>query len=172
MREFLLQKRKNYYPRLFFLYNKIIGSKLKSQSPKNESKPCHHQLDLFRRIILGDERSNNPMHRENENLEGPSLLDSWIGRMLDMALVRDVREVMASFRNMKELMDAGIHIKRSLTRHMRDISLSSNGITACLRIPPITIDDVISMELCKVDQNWALNVQARPNPRHNPDVQA
>ncbi|KAJ9681311.1 hypothetical protein PVL29_020271 [Vitis rotundifolia] len=38
-------------------------------------------------------------------------------------------------------MDAGIRIKRSPTRHLRDISFSSNGITACLRIPPITIDN-------------------------------
>ena len=45
---------------------------------------------------------------------------------------------MASFRNVKELMDVGIHIKSSLTRHRRDISFRSN--TACLRIPPITID--------------------------------
>ena len=62
-RESLLQKMKNYYPSLFFPYNKIIGPKLKSQSPKNESKPCHRLLDLFRRIILGDEHSSSPTHR-------------------------------------------------------------------------------------------------------------
>ncbi|KAJ9681310.1 hypothetical protein PVL29_020270 [Vitis rotundifolia] len=55
--------------------------------------------------------------------------------------IRDVREVTTLFRNVKELMDAGIRIKRSPTRHLRDISFSSNGITACLRIPPITIDN-------------------------------
>ncbi|CBI40320.3 unnamed protein product, partial [Vitis vinifera] len=48
---------------------------------------------------------------------------------------------MTSFRNEKELMDVGIRIKRSLTCHMRDISLSLNETTACLRIPPITIDN-------------------------------
>ena len=56
------------------------------------------------------------------------------------ASVRDVKEVMASFRNVKELMDSGIHIKPSPTRHLRDISFRSNGITTCLKIPPITID--------------------------------
>ncbi|KAL6322685.1 hypothetical protein AAG906_015371 [Vitis piasezkii] len=105
------------------------------------SKPCHHLLDLFRRNFLGDERSSSPTHPENENLEGPSSSDTEIGRKLGRASVRDVKEVMASFRNVKELMDAGIRIKRSPTRHLRDISFRSNGITACLRIPPITIDN-------------------------------
>lgn len=123
IRESLLQKIKNYYPRLFFPYNKIICPKWKLQSPKNDSKPCHHLFDLFQRIIPGDECSDSLMHYENENLEGPLLLDSWSGRMLDLASIRDVREVMASFKNVKELMDVGIDIKRSLTRHMRDISL-------------------------------------------------
>ena len=48
---------------------------------------------------------------------------------------------MASFRNVKELMATGIRIKRSPTHHLRDISFHSNGITACLRIPPISIDN-------------------------------
>ena len=52
-----------------------------------------------------------------------------------------MNEVMASFRNVKELMDVGIRIKRSPTRHLRDISFHSNGITACLRILRITIDN-------------------------------
>ncbi|RVW81212.1 hypothetical protein CK203_041013 [Vitis vinifera] len=78
---------------------------------------------------------------ENENLEGPSSSETEIGRRLGRASVRDVKEVMASFRNVKELMDAGIRIKRNPTRHLRDISFRSNGITACLRIPPITIDN-------------------------------
>ena len=47
---------------------------------------------------------------------------------------------MASLRNVKQLMEAGIHIKRSPTRHLRDISFRLNDITTCLRIPPITID--------------------------------
>ena len=34
------------------------------------------------------------------------------------ASVRDVKEVMASFRNVKELMDVGIRIKCSPTRHL------------------------------------------------------
>ncbi|KAL6322722.1 hypothetical protein AAG906_015408 [Vitis piasezkii] len=128
-------------PRLFLPINQIIDPKSKPQSPNNESKPCHHLLDLFRRNFLGDERSGSPTHPENENLEGPSSSETEIGRRLGRASVRDVKEVMASFRNVKELMDAGIRIKRSPTRHLRDISFRSNGITACLRIPPITIDN-------------------------------
>ncbi|RVW81209.1 hypothetical protein CK203_041018 [Vitis vinifera] len=140
-KESFLQKMKNYCPRLFLPINQIIDPKSKPQSPNNESKPCHHLLDLFRRNFLGDERSGSPTHPENENLEGPSSSETEIGRRLGRASVRDVKEVMASFRNVKELMDAGIRIKRSPTRHLRDISFRSNGITACLRIPPITIDN-------------------------------
>ena len=44
------------------------------------------------------------------------------------ASVRDVKEVMASFKNVKELMDTEIHIKCSLTRHLRDISFYSNDV--------------------------------------------
>ena len=140
-KESFLQKMKNYCPRLFLPINQIIDPKSKPQSPNNESKPCHHLLDLFRRNFLGDERSGSPTHPENENLEGPLSSDTEIGRKLGRASVRDVKEVMASFRNVKELMDAGIRIKRNPTRHLRDISFRSNGITACLRIPPITIDN-------------------------------
>ena len=120
------------YCRIMFL-----DSKSKLKSPNNESKPCHHLFDLFRRDFLSDERSSSWTH----HLEGPSSSDIEIGRRLGGASVTDVNEVMASFRNVKELMDAGIHIKRSPTRHLRDISFHSNGITACLRIPPITIDN-------------------------------
>ncbi|RVW81214.1 UPF0481 protein [Vitis vinifera] len=111
-----------------------VDSKMKPDEeskpkPDKESRLCHHLLDLYRRNFLGDERSS-ATHSEAENgKKGPGS-------------VGDVKEqVMASFRNVKELMAAGIRIKRSPTRHLRDISFRSNGITACLRIPPITIDN-------------------------------
>ncbi|XP_034690165.1 putative UPF0481 protein At3g02645 [Vitis riparia] len=97
--------------------------------PDKESRLCHHLLDLYRRNFLGDERSSATHSEAEIGKKGPGS-------------VGDVKEqVMASFRNVKELMDAGIRIKRSPTRHLRDISFRSNGITACLRIPPITIDN-------------------------------
>ncbi|XP_034690538.1 UPF0481 protein At3g47200-like [Vitis riparia] len=97
--------------------------------PDKESRLCHHLLDLYRRNFLGDKRSRATDSEAENGKKGPGS-------------VGDVKEqVMASFRNVKELMDAGIRIKRSPTRHLRDISFRSNGITACLRIPPITIDN-------------------------------
>ncbi|KAJ9681543.1 hypothetical protein PVL29_020423 [Vitis rotundifolia] len=118
-----LPKMKNYCCRPFLPIIQIINRKPKPKpdeeskpKPDKESRPCHHLLDLYRRNFLGDEQ--------------------WSG------IVGDVKEqVMASFRNVKELMAAGIHIKPSPTRYLRDISFRSNGITACLRIPPITIDN-------------------------------
>ena len=99
-----------------------------NQKPEKESKSCHHLLDLYRKKFLGDEISY-PTDSEEAIVK------------LRTGLVEDLKEqVMASFRNVKELMAAGIRIKRSPTRHLRDISFHSNGITACLRIPPITID--------------------------------
>ena len=98
------------------------------------SNPCYHLLDLFRRNFLGNECSNNSSIAQvvdTENLERTKH---------DKVSVRDVKEVIASFRNVKELMAAGICIKRNPTHHMRDISFYSNGITVCLKIPPITID--------------------------------
>ena len=119
-----LRKMKNFCCGMSLPINHNLNPK-----PEKKSKPCPHLLDLYRKNLLGDQRSN-PTHSKTASVkEGPGLL-------------RDVKEqVMASFRNVKELMAAGIRIKRSPTRHLRDISFHSYGITACLRIPPITIDN-------------------------------
>ena len=126
--ESFLRKMKNYCCRLFL---PIIHNINRNSNPKPEknSNPCPHLLDLYWKNFLGDERSY-PTHSKTSIVKkGPGL-------------VGDVKEqVMASFRNVKELMAAGIRIKRSPTRHLRDISFHSNGITACLRIPPIAIDN-------------------------------
>ena len=126
--ESFLKKMKNYccHPFRFLPIIKIINGNRVPNTEK-ESKPCHHLLDLYRRNFLGDEeRFINSTHSKTTTNPGS---------------VRDVKDqVMASFRNAKELMAAGIRIKRSPTRHLRDISFTSNGITACLRLPPITID--------------------------------
>ena len=123
-------------------------SNLESAGNKLESKPCHHLLDLFQRNFLGEEHSSSLGNQTgNEKLEGTLSSSSPLlsktdksGGKVGRVSIRDVKEVMASFRNVKELMDVGIRIKRSPTYHLRDISFRSNGITACLRIPPITID--------------------------------
>ena len=121
--ESFLRKMKNYCCRMFLPINHNLN-----QKPEKESKSYRHLLDLYRKIFLGDERSY-PMHSETAIVK------------MGLGLVGDVKEqVMASFRNVKELMAAGIRIKRSPTRHLRDISFHSNGITACLKIPPIAID--------------------------------
>ena len=143
--EFMGMERNSCHGGLFLRESR--KSNLKSACNKSESKPCHHLLDLFRRNFLGEERSSSSSSQiGNEKLEGtwsssplPSETDKSGGKV-GRASVRDVKEVMASFRNVKELMDVGIRIKRSPTRHPRDISFRSNSITACLKIPPITID--------------------------------
>ena len=118
-----LRKMKNYCYRMFLPINHNLN-----QKTEKESKSYCHLLDLYRKNFLGDERSY-PMQTKTTIVKmGPGL-------------VGDVKEqVMASFRNVKEMMAAGIRIKRSPTRHLRDISFHSNGITACLKIPPIAID--------------------------------
>ena len=122
--ESFLRKMKNYCCSPIIQF---INWNPEPNNTEKESKPCNHLLDLYRRNSLGDEeRSINSTHsKTTTNPES----------------VRDVKDqVMASFRNVKELMAAGIRIKRSPTRHLRDISFTSNGITACLILPPITID--------------------------------
>ncbi|XP_034709695.1 UPF0481 protein At3g47200-like [Vitis riparia] len=132
-----LPKMKNYCCRLFLAIEPKPDEESKTKpdeesktKPDEESKTkCHHLLDLYRRNFLGDERSSTTLSKAEIGKKGPGS-------------VGDVKDqVMASFRNVKELMAAGIRIKRSPTRHLRDISFRSNGITACLRIPPITIDN-------------------------------
>ena len=94
------------------------------------SMPCRHILDLYRKNFLGDERSYPLTH-----LESTATVKKGLGSDGD---VKDL--VMASFRNVKELMTAGIRIKPSPTRYLRDISFTSYGIIAFLRLPPITVD--------------------------------
>ncbi|KAL6322715.1 hypothetical protein AAG906_015401 [Vitis piasezkii] len=102
----------------------------KSKKSDKESKPCHHLLDLYRINFLGP----SPKHTE----KGNSGIEN---HKKDRTLVADAKEqVMASFRNVKDLMAAGIRIKPSPTRFLRDISFTSNCVTAYLRLPPITID--------------------------------
>ncbi|WKA06028.1 hypothetical protein VitviT2T_023956 [Vitis vinifera] len=85
-------------------------------------KPLH-LLDLYLNNWLGAKRPSQKKSGGGES-------------------VRYVKEkVMASFRNVKELMAAGIRIKPSPTRYLRDISFTSNVITGCLRLPIITIDN-------------------------------
>ena len=96
---------------------------VESETKPKQPQPCH-LLDLYLRHCLGPPRRYN-------------LKD--IG---GMGRLGDVKEqVMASFRNVKELMSAGIRIKPSPTRYLRDISFTSNVITGCLRLPIITIDN-------------------------------
>ena len=130
-----LPKMKNYCCRLFLAIIQIINRRPKPKpdedsklKPDKESRLCHHLLDLYRRNFLGDERSSATHSEAEIGKKGPGS-------------VGDVKEqVMASFRNVKELMAAGICIEPSPTRYLRDISFTSNGITASLRLPPITID--------------------------------
>ena len=98
---------------------------------EKESKPCH-LLDLYLINFLGDERSY-PMLSESATVKKRSGLHGSVGDLKEQA--------MASFRNAKELMATRIHIKPSPMRCLRDISFTSNGITPCLRLPPITVDN-------------------------------
>ena len=105
----------------------------RSDLEEESNRRCRHVLDLYRRNFLGDERSY-PTHNSGA---GTGICGKSMG-----VSVWDVKEqVMASFRNVKELMAAGIRIKRSPTRFLRNVSFSSNGITASLRLPTITIDN-------------------------------
>ena len=131
MEQSFLRKMKNYCCALLVWITQII--KRKSETSDKESKRCHHLLDLYRNYLLGP----TPKHTENGNSGNENGKKGHKVR----ALVGDVKEqVMASFRNVKELMAAGIRIKPSPTHHLRDISFTSNCVTACLRLPPITID--------------------------------
>ena len=144
--ESFLRKMKNY------CCSPIIQFINRNQEPNNtekESKHCHHLLYFYRRNFLGDEeRSINSMHSKTTTNPGSVRVDdersinsTHSKTTTNPGSVRDVKDqVMASFRNVKELMTAGIRIKPSPTRYLRDISFTSNGITACLRLPPITID--------------------------------
>ena len=61
-----------------------------------------------------------------------------------------------SFRNIKELRAAGIHLQPSGTRFLRDISFKSYFFFGYLKLPPITIDDftktkflnMVAYEMC------------------------
>ena len=146
LQESFLRKMKNY------CCSPIIQFINRNQEPNNtekESKLCHHLLDFYRRNFLGDEeRSINSMYSKTTTNPGSvrgdderSINSTHSKTTTNPGSVRDVKDqVMASFRNVKELMATGIRIKRSPTRYLRDISFTSNGITACLRLPPITID--------------------------------
>ena len=91
---------------------------------QSKSKSCDHLLHLFRRSFLGEERSSSSGSQTgNKNLERPPSQFPKVGGVS----VREVKEVMASFRNVKELMDAGIRIKCSRTRHLRDISIDQTA---------------------------------------------
>ncbi|RVW75254.1 hypothetical protein CK203_047130 [Vitis vinifera] len=130
MEQSFLRKMKNYCCALLVWITQII--KRKSETSDKESKRCHHLLDLYRNYLLGP----TPKHTENGNSGNENGRKGHKVR----ALVGDVKEqVMASFRNVKELMAAGIRIKPSPTHHLRDISFTSNCVTACLRLPPITL---------------------------------
>ena len=135
-----LQKMKKYC-----CYHRFLPNTNRNSIPKlkKESKPCPHLLDLYRINFLGDERSY------------PTLLESATVN----AITPDVKDqVMASFRNVKEQMTAGIRMKPSPTRYLRDNSFTSNGITACLRLPPITIDSstkklFLNLIACEMSSN-------------------
>ena len=61
-----------------------------------------------------------------------------------------------SFRNIKELRAAGIHLQPSGTRFLRDISFNSYFFYGCLKLPPTIIDDltkpkflnILAYEMC------------------------
>ncbi|XP_034680024.1 uncharacterized protein LOC117910078 [Vitis riparia] len=99
--------------------------------------PCH-LLDLYLDHFLGAPCSSPLDYFLGANGSSPTHGGDKTG---GMGSIVDVREqVMASFRNVKDLMAAGIRIKPSPTRFLRDISFTSHCVTACLRLPPITID--------------------------------
>ena len=97
-----------------------------------------HLLDLYWDNFLGAKCSSHLDYFLGANCSSPT----HGGDKTDcMGSIVDVKEqVMASFRNVKDLMAAGIRIKPSPTRFLRDISFTSNCVTAYLRLPPITID--------------------------------
>ena len=136
--ESFLRKMKSYCRLFLFRLLRLSPIKIINLNPNptqklesiENSMPCRHILDLYRKNFLGDERSYPLTHSEST-----ATVKKGLGSVGD---VKD--QVMASFRNVKELMTAGIRIKPSPTRYLRDISFTSNGITACLRLPPITID--------------------------------
>lgn len=128
----------NFYCGLYcFQINQIINRQPQQswQLVDEEDKPCHF-LDLFRSNILGDKGSSRT-DTEDQCLKEDDGARLNYSKNVDEAMKGDF----LSFRNVKELMAAGIRIKQSHTSCLKDISFTSNGITACLRLPPITINN-------------------------------
>ncbi|KAF5458257.1 hypothetical protein F2P56_022298 [Juglans regia] len=123
---------------------------IKEQAGKSgEGKKPTHLLDLLRTSLLGPARKpkteKQPSRTQQKNNPDWQSYDS------------------QSYRNMQELIAAGIHVKRSEGNSLKDISFSRkfNFFPGFLSLPPLIVDDstgpkflnLIAYEMCLDFQN-------------------
>ncbi|XP_034707144.1 putative UPF0481 protein At3g02645 [Vitis riparia] len=113
-----------------------------------------HILGLLRSALLGQ---SQPEQERPPDKKGKSSASQGIcGRFCSPCKKGKQRGIRQSFRNIKELKAAGIHLQSSRTRFLTDISFNSYFFRGYLNLPPIIVDDftksrflnIVAYEMC------------------------
>ena len=123
---------------------------------EEENEEPSHLLDLFRSALLGRFkmiRSRQPEQEQQPEKKGKSSSRQGEDRGSCCPWKKGIWK---SFRNIKELKAAGIHLQLNRTSSLRDISFNSHFFDGCLKLPPIIIDgftkpkflNLVAYEMC------------------------
>ena len=123
---------------------------------EEENEEPSHLLDLFRSALLGRFkmiRSRQPEQEQQPEKKGKSSSRQGEDRGSCCPWKKGIWK---SFRNIKELKAAGIHLQLNRTSSLRDISFNSHFFYGCLKLPPIIIDgftkpkflNLVAYEMC------------------------
>ncbi|KAL6323976.1 hypothetical protein AAG906_006247 [Vitis piasezkii] len=123
---------------------------------EEENEEPSHLLDLFRSALLGRFkmiRRSQPEQEQQPEKKGKSSSRQGEDRGSCCPWKKGIWK---SFRNIKELKAAGIHLQLNRTSSLRDISFNSHFFYGCLKLPPIIIDgftkpkflNIVAYEMC------------------------
>ena len=123
---------------------------------EDENEEPSHLLDLFRSALLGRFkmiRRSQPEQEQQPEKKGKSSSRQGEDRGSCCPWKKGIWK---SFRNIKELKAAGIHLQLNRTSSLRDISFNSHFFYGCLKLPPIIIDgftkpkflNIVAYEMC------------------------
>ena len=135
---------------------KNFVTRIASLQPSSEKRldERSHLLDLLRSAILG--KSAPKQERQPDKKGKSSSSSGGDGRFCCPWKKGKQQGIRQSFRNIKELKAAGIHLQPSRTRFLTDISFNSYFFRGYLNLPPIIVDDstksrflnIVAYEMC------------------------
>ncbi|XP_034708305.1 UPF0481 protein At3g47200-like isoform X2 [Vitis riparia] len=132
---------------------KFVIRTMELEEDEEDEEPSH-LLALLRSALVG--KSEPKQERQPDKKGKSSSSSGGDGRFCCPRKKGKQRGIRQSFRNIKELKAAGIHLRKSRTSFLRDISFNSYYFRGYLNLPPIIVDDstksrflnIVAYEMC------------------------